>query len=140
MSHHNSDPTCPLCAEKIAEAHPEMRAWFLDVKSRYPNAHVSWSFRCEEDQNQLVLDKKSRLSWPHSAHNQMEDGKPCSMALDLFQIDEDGVGRWSPLWFAKLNAENENNKLPIFWGGNWKTLGDNDHFELRRDTAGPDAA
>ncbi len=82
------------------------------------------------DQNKCVSEGKSKAVWPTSPHNAMRDKKPCSKALDLFQIDEDGIARWVPIFFAKLNAENLANLEPLIWGGEFKTLGDSCHFQL----------
>lgn len=134
MTHHTSDAVCPSCAEKLLQAHPYLQSWFKEVKSRYANAHVSWSFRDMTDQNEYLREGKTRLAFPKSAHNVSVQGKPCSMALDLFLIDEDGIAKWPPLWFAKLNSENQTMKEPIFWGGKWKSLGDGDHYQYTPDS------
>jgi hypothetical protein len=130
--HHTSDEVCPMCSFKLKSAHPYLRDWFNTwVKPKYINAHISWAFRGEEDQEQAFADHKTLLHWPKSPHNHEEGGLPMSMALDLFQIDEDGVARFSPLFYAKLAQEIEADKLPLFWGGKWKHLGDLDHIEYQ---------
>ena len=120
--HHSSDPLCPLCESKLTQAHPSLVQWCRGVKAQYPNAHVSWAFRDEADQDQALAEGKTKLVWPNSAHN-----KTPAMALDLFQIDANGLGVWSPQFFVSLA-----NTLPntMKWGGRWKDLGDDDHFEL----------
>jgi len=130
MSHHTADPVCPLCADKLQMAVPELVAWFNRIKAVYPNAHVSWSYRNQADQEQFFKDGKTQCHYPNSAHNKMQNGKPAALALDIFLIDEDGSARFPGLWYAKLNAENEQNREPILWGGRWKHLGDMDHFEF----------
>lgn len=130
MSVHQDGATCPGCETKLHEAHPSLVGWFHRVKAKYINAHVAWAFRDREQQNQCVLDGKSTFPWPKSEHNVTVGGKPCSRALDLFQIDEDGVARWAPGFFVQLNQDNVAAKEPILWGGRWKTLGDRDHFSL----------
>lgn len=128
---HTNTEVCTSCEKKLEEAHPKLREWFSAVKKRYINAHVSCAFRNQADQTKVYLEKKSTLRWPNSKHNFMKDGKPCAMALDLFQIDEDGLARWSPQFFAKLNADNEAAKIDLRWGGLFKSLGDYCHFELK---------
>lgn len=130
-THHISDATCPLCEEKLVEAHPYLVIWFHNKKLQYPNLHVAWSFRNQADQNQMVVAGKSKLPWPKSKHNSLDaKGIPQSQALDLFQIDEDGNARWSKPFFQQLDTENQSDKIMLFWGGKWPTLGDNDHFEM----------
>ena len=131
MSKHTSDPVCPLCEEKLLSAHVYLSSWFKNLKKRYANAHVSWAYRNAVDQAQFFREGKTHCQYPASAHNKTKaDQTPCSMALDLFQEDEDGVARFSPIWYAKINAENEADKEPISWGGKFKNLGDADHFQL----------
>lgn len=108
-----------------------MSSWFKRLKSRYPNVHVSWAYRGADDQDRFFKEGKSQLRYPLSAHNATLYGKPCSRALDLFQIDEDGVARFSEPFYAKVNDENEAAQEPITWGGTWKSLGDKDHFERK---------
>lgn len=128
IPHHTSDPRCPLCEQKLLDAHPTLVGWFEDVKSRNPNVHVSWGFRDATSQAQAVQEGKSKLLFPNSAHN-----KQPALALDLFQIDESGRAFWDPVFFAKLAGEIADSKLPLKWGGHWKGLGDNDHFEVVLD-------
>lgn len=129
--HHAYDGVCPLCTQKLTQAHPILVDWFNhDVKPRYPNAHVSWSWRGKEDQEKFFDAGTTKLHFPKSAHNNMKQLLPYSLALDLFQIDEDGVARFAPLFYAKLAQEIDENRRPMFWGGKWKRLGDLDHFEL----------
>lgn len=126
MSHHTSDPVCPLCEEKLATAHPDLATWFRTaVKPNYPDAHVSWGYRDQADQEAAFQDGKTKLHFPNSAHNKVP-----ARALDLFQINAAGVAAWQPLFFAAISDRNKLDYPHIIWGGNWKTLGDGDHFEL----------
>lgn len=129
--HHTEDPVCPLCEAKIRDSHPAMASWFREKKKVYQNLHTSCSFRGKVDQDSAFKEGKSKLKWPHSAHNRVNPrtAKPESLALDLFQIDEVGNPRWSPLFFAMLNRENRQDRCPIRWGGDFRTLGDSCHFE-----------
>lgn len=129
--HHTDGESCPLCVEKLKQAHLYLVQWFLVLKRKYPNVHVSWAWRGQRDQDHALETHASALRWPFSAHNHtMKDGSPCSMALDLFQLDEDGVARWSPTFFSKVNAENEAAGEPIQWGGKFKSFGDSCHFQF----------
>lgn len=136
---HKDGPVCNGCEMKLAGAHEYLGPWFRELKKRYPNAHISWGWRGHDDQERFFLEGKTKLHFPNSPHNLVRDGKPCSMALDLFLINEDGEATFPPLWYAKVNLENEAARLPILWGGKWKTLGDGDHFEYQPPTNGPGA-
>lgn len=129
---HNRDMDCPACAEKLSTAHHELREWYVSaVKPNFPETHVSWSFRNKEEQEKVFAEGKSYFHFPMSAHNKSDDqGNPCSLALDLFQQDAQGIGHWPPKLFLDISNMCILNKLPIRWGGVWKHLGDADHFEL----------
>lgn len=121
IPHHTSDALCALCELKLESAHHELGTWFRDLKSRNPSVHVSWAFRDEASQEQAFTDGKTKLHFPGSAHN-----KTPAMAVDIFQIDDTGKAIWDPVFCAKVAQESPSLK----WGGSWKSLGDNDHFEL----------
>lgn len=130
MSHHTHDPVCPSCEEKLIDAHVMLGNWFRRLKGRYQNVHISWSYRGAEDQEKAFVEGKTRAHFGQSPHNHQRDAKPYSLALDIFQIDEDGTARFSGVFCAKVNAENEANKEHIIWGGKFKDLGDADHFQV----------
>lgn len=129
MTHHTNDAVCPLCEEKLASAHVYLQTWFRNVvKPKYPDAHVSWAYRDQAAQEAAFADEKTKLHFPHSAHNKIP-----ARAIDLFQINSAGVAFWAPLFFAALSASNKLDYPQIVWGGTFKTLGDGDHFELLSD-------
>jgi hypothetical protein len=132
MSHHTTDPECPLCAEKLLQAHPDIVAWFKDcIKPKFPDAHISWSFRDKVNQNQCFAEGKSKLSWPMSAHNKSDDqGNPCAMALDLFQLASNNMACWPYQWFKSIIDYSNAEGHTVQWGGNWKSIGDGDHYQL----------
>lgn len=133
QKHTNSTSTCAACELKLKDAHPSLAEWFREnVKHLHPDCHVSWSFRGEKDQNEAHAEGKSQLAWPMSAHNKSDDqGNPCAMALDLFQLASNGMSCWSWKYFKTIAAETKQTHPNIEWGGNWKTIADSDHFELK---------
>lgn len=140
--HHSHDAVCPLCEAKLLDADPVIAGWFRRVKARYPNVHVYYAYRGPEEQARVVAEGKSKLTYPHSKHNAVRDGKPCSLALDLFQIDEDGIGRFARPFYAKVAADAWENTDPVIWGGDWNGDGvqeksdwDGPHFELKSVTS-----
>lgn len=131
MRHTEGD--CPLCRKKLEGAHVYLRDWFYRVKAREPSIHVSWAWRGPEDQAKLKSEGASNASFPNSPHNHQTKDGPCSLALDLFQIDADGQARFSGLFMAKIWAKCEADKEPFIWGGYFKKpAGDFCHFELDR--------
>jgi len=130
--HHEAGPKCPLCDWKLTSAHLDLAQWFWRVKAKYNNAHVSWAYRNAEEQAQAFEAGRSRVLWPNSKHNHTDEkGNPCSLALDLFLLDEDGVARFTKPWYSKVNSDNLANKEPIEWGGGWLGYPDADHFQLK---------
>lgn len=128
---HQDGPDCPGCEAKLLQALPYLSNWFkTQVKPKYPEAHVSWSYRDQVSQEEAFTAGKSKLHYPESAHNHTEDGSPLSYALDLFQIIH-GVASWAPGFFNSVAHDCEEMNLPIFWGGRFKTLGDADHYQYQ---------
>lgn len=109
--HHTDDLACPLCTDKLQDAHPTMREWFLMLKARHPSVHCSWVYRGPAEQELFFNEGRSRCRYPNSKHNQ----KP-SKAIDIFQIDADGVARWSKAFALLVDKENQEAKLPILSG------------------------
>ena len=132
--HHKNGPNCPLCSEKLKQAHPYLQVWFSKrVAANDGAAHISWSYRDKENQEEAFSSGKSMLHYPHSPHNAVDGrGNPCAQALDLFWIDEDGRAVFPQLRYRALSAECEKAKDLIVWGGTFKSLGDLDHFQLKR--------
>lgn len=129
VHHANDVPACPLCEQKLKQAHPQIAAWFRDVvKPAFPEAHVSWSFRDQKSQNEACAEGKSKLPWPKSAHNACDaSGVPCAKALDLFQLASNGMALWHWNFFKQISVLLTSD---MKWGGIWKELGDFDHFSL----------
>lgn len=124
---HVYGPVCEGCETKLDLAHPDLRTWFHRVKAQYPNTHIAWSWRSKADQDIAVKAGKSAAPWPTSRHNHMYQGKPFSLALDLFQQDSHGNASWSSFDNGKINKDFG---AGMRWGGTFKSLGDSGHFEL----------
>lgn len=124
--HHTHDPVCPLCDDKVKQAHPTLQEWWGKIKAQFPDAHLSWTFRGEEDQELFFREGKTRARWPNSKHN----AEP-SLAMDLFQLRTDNVAGWPKPWFEAISFWLGKQNAPIEWGGTWKTIGDGDHFQLK---------
>ena len=131
VHHTNAGYVCPLCAQKLTEAAPMLKDWFTAVKAAFPSCHISIAFRDAEAQARAVKEGKSKLAFPKSAHNFINaDGKPESRALDLFNLSEDGEAIFAPAYYRKIWEFCQDRKDPIVWGGNFKSFGDSNHFQL----------
>lgn len=131
MSYHTDDPICPGCETMLVHVNSKLAQWFRDkVKSRHGNCHISCGWRDQADQNQAFADGKSKLQWPHSQHNVVDDmGQPQSRALDLFNL-ENGVATYP---FTFYNSIWQNVKYDgdlIKWGGTFTNFKDEPHFEM----------
>lgn len=130
MRHTNTE-VCESCNEKLKQSHPAMKAWVLELRARHEDVHVSCSFRNKADQDKAYIERKSLLRWPNSKHNYTRNGQPYSLAVDLFQIDSLGQGHWDKSFFTQINEENEAHQREMRWGGEFKSIGDSCHFEMK---------
>ena len=131
IKHLENTPQCPSCEAKLLTAHPDLVEWFhVRVKPNFPTFHISWAWRGKEDQEKFVTEKRSKLHYPFSPHNKCDDrGKPCSMALDLFE--QVGGKDFYPIsMYHRIQELIEEHNDHIEWGGRWHTIGDSDHFQL----------
>lgn len=127
LPHHTSDSVCALCAIKVQQAHPLLVDWFnTHVKPLFPDAHISWAFRNQDQQNDCVAEGKSNQPWPTSPHNQAP-----ALALDLFEINLAGKAVWDVEFFQRINEMNKARNLLVVWGGDFIKLHDYDHFQLK---------
>lgn len=133
MTKHFNGDACEVCAAKLIHAHPSMVSWFCWVRGAFPSAHVSWSFRGQEDQNKLFESHRTLLRWPESKHNFLVDGVPQSKALDLFELREDGKAYFEEQFFKRIAEATKAQGLPIRWGGTFKNFKDTPHFELSEE-------
>lgn len=129
-THHTSDPVCPACEEKLTQAHDKLAPFFKYFKSIYPDLHVSWSYRDKQSQEEAVKNHKSDLHYPKSPHNKLP-----ALAIDVFQINEHGAGIWDGKFCAKLNKEQKAAGFDLLWGGEFKDLGDADHFQVNAESS-----
>ncbi len=130
LSHNVETGPCVLCESKLKSAHPIFQELWPKLKKQFPLTHCSWAFRNASDQEAMFKLGSSRLHWPNSLHNKSDSKEmPCSRAIDLFAIDEDGKAVWSPYQFKKIYEWMRENKFPIVWGGTWKKFVDSPHYE-----------
>lgn len=129
MIHIPDAQECPSCSEKLLTADPLLQSWFKVVKSNFSNAHISWAWRDQKDQEQAFIEGKSRQTWPESEHNHMVNNQPSSLAIDLFVLSN-GVALFPVSFYKEIDAMNQLNHPQIQWGGNYPHFKDFDHFFL----------
>jgi hypothetical protein len=129
MKHENYVP-CESCAKKLEGADPLIAHWFYQLREQFPTVHISCAFRGKDEQDKAVAEKKSLLKWPHSKHNVMQDGQPCSRAMDLFSLSDDGKAEFRLGYYISIANWFEDQGAPIAAGLHWKWQ-DPPHFELK---------
>ena len=128
---HIQGPECPKCDDTLKTAHETLRELFYKLKPKNQDMHVSWAWRGEKDQKQFYAEGKSRTPWPLSKHNTFDDqGNPCSLAIDIFELCSNGMARWAWDWFRNIADQIKAMGAPIAWGGDFKRFPDAPHFEL----------
>ena len=130
MKHVNGKHLCPSCEGKLTTCHPEIVYWFRKIREAFPDAHVAWGYRNEGEQAACVRAKTSKLIYPESNHNNCVEGKPCSLAMDLFRQGDDGKYYDNIGFFVQIAHFLMDQKAPITWGGEFHHP-DNPHFELK---------
>jgi peptidoglycan L-alanyl-D-glutamate endopeptidase CwlK len=99
---------------------------------------INESYRGKADQEAAVARGTSKVHYPNSAHNQTDDGRPCSCAVDVLPYPFKGWeapesrASWGRIADAVFKAADEIG-VKVRWGGgrpdhdfNW----DLPHFEL----------
>lgn len=112
-------------------ASPKVIEMYRKVKAKYFDAHVSWTFRGERDQELCFATGVSKAHWPDSPHNKMKENQPCSIAMDLFRLNGYGCAEWKEKWFREIAEHLKLEGIALIWGGDFKSLKDYDHFETK---------
>jgi hypothetical protein len=124
MAKHKNGDSCEKCLEILnfnGGTDSVLASWFLLIKSKFHDVHVSTSGRNETEQNKMFAQKRSLAKWTESPHNYQP-----SCALDLFFIDQEGKALFSIEKYKELLFDMPNN---ITWGGTFKKFPDAPHFE-----------
>ncbi len=131
---HTQGPSCKLCLEKLRQGHPYLTEVFGIIKREFPDCHISWVYRCEEDQNVFYELKKTKLKFPESGHNKSKDDKPCATAFDLFRLLSNGKAAFPPRYYFEINEYIIKMGIIMEWSGNWKSFKETDHFEMKENS------
>ncbi len=131
MKHENGGATCERCESMLVQAHNDITYWFHRIREAFPTAHVCRVWCGKDEQDRLVAEKASLLKWPNSKHNHTENMVPCSLAMDLFSLLENGEADFRPGFYVQIANFLEDAGAPIEWGGNFKHFSDSDHFQLK---------
>ena len=122
--------------QHLSEADKQLQDLFNEV-ILYWDCTVLCGHRDKETQDAAYKNKKSKVKWPNSKHN----NKP-SMAVDVapYPIDWDDIDRFRRFaWFVKgiATARGINIRMGADWDGDNdiddQTFHDIPHFELKGD-------
>lgn len=125
---HKNIQECESCLEKLKGCHPDIVNFFSFVKSKHIDAHISWGYRDQVDQDNFFAKGLSDDKWPNSKHNRTENGLPKSEALDLFQL-VNGTAHFPLSFYETIYREIQAENLKIEAGLTWHKP-DSDHFQL----------
>jgi hypothetical protein len=131
VKHVNRSQPCGKCLELLSEGDPSLAVYLQGIRAVFPEAHVSCVWRGEAAQNAAVAAKLSRTPWPTSKHNNMKDGKPFSLAMDLFRLGDDGKAYFEKPYYQRVAAHLKSLGAGIEWGGDWASFPDAPHFQLK---------
>lgn len=118
---------------KLNQCHPDLQRLFLEVIKEH-DCTIIEGYRTKEDQDIAFYSGRSQVKWPHGKHNCFP-----AKAVDVWPYPvprtEDGlIDDNSPVWdtFAGYVLDTAQKLgINVIWGGNWDTLVDKPHFELR---------
>lgn len=115
--------------KKLLSVHPHLQQVVHAAADRM-ELIVVCGHRGKNEQNLAFTTGRSKLSWPHSKHNQLP-----SLAVDLAPLQPDGSLSWDDIRLFQemgeiVKQEAARLRIDIRWGGDFKTWKDYPHFEL----------
>lgn len=119
--------------ERLSTCHPDIIFVCKELIKQY-DFSVLEGYRNKEAQELAFKNGKTQLHYPYGNHNK----KP-SLAVDLapYPVDWNNLERFKEMWIrfdtlAKYFKECGKITNDFEWGGNWKTLKDYPHIEIKK--------
>lgn len=119
--------------ERLRTCHPDIVAVCRELIKQY-DFSVLCGRRNKEEQELAFMNGNSKLQYPKSKHNAIP-----SVAIDIapYPINWDDLSRFQEMWIrfdtlAKYFKECGKITSDFEWGGNWKTLKDYPHIEIKK--------
>lgn len=119
---------------RLQTCHPDIAAVCRELIKQYDFA-VLCGHRTKAEQNDAFKRGTSRLVYPQSAHNKIP-----SHAVDIapYPIDWNNLMRFREMWhrfdaIAQLLRERGEIESRFEWGGDWNTLKDCPHIEIKEE-------
>jgi len=60
--HHSADPICPKCEITLMWAHPEFIPVWKAIKTKFLDAHISWTYRDKDSQEEAFKERMKSSS------------------------------------------------------------------------------
>ena len=119
-------------AQRLATCHKDLRSVCEQLIKTF-DFSVTCGHRGKVDQDAAYKAGNSKVRFPNSAHNKLP-----SMAVDIvpYPVDWNDISRFKEMaaaFFAVANLLKERGEITheFEWGGNWRTLKDYPHFEVK---------
>lgn len=119
-------------AQRLATCHADIRKVCEQLIKTF-DFSVTCGHRGKADQDAAYKAGNSKVRFPNSAHNKLP-----SLAVDMvpYPVDWNDIGRFKEMaaaFFAVANLLKERGEITheFEWGGNWRTLKDYPHFEVK---------
>ena len=113
--------------ERLESCHEDLIVLFEDVIA-VTDCSILCGTRTREDQDLAFSEGHSQLKYPNSKHNQSP-----SSAIDVipYPVDWDDIYSFFHL-AGVVKGIAYSRGIDITWGGDWKSLKDYPHYELRK--------
>lgn len=118
--------------EKLLTCHEDLQTVCRELIKQY-DFSVLCGHRGQIEQDQAVAAGTSKVNWPNSAHNKQPS---CAVDIAPYPINWQDIGRFKEMWIRfdtvafMLRAQGRIHS-DFVWGGNWKTLQDYPHIEIK---------
>lgn len=118
-------------AGRLAGCHPDLQA-VMNEAIKTVDFTVLCGHRGEAAQNEAFRRGNSKVRFPNSKHN----ANP-SLAVDIapYPIDWEDTGRFKAL-AERVLAIADHMGIELEWGGNWTSLVDMPHYQIREVKGG----
>ncbi len=114
---------------RLATCHADLQL-VVDAAAEDFALYVICGHRDEKAQNAAFAAKTSKLQWPHSRHNSTPSEAVDLAPLPLKWNDKKAFRAMAQVVKAAANKLG----VEIEWGGDWATLSDLCHFQLKQKT------
>lgn len=119
---------------KLNTCHPDLQKLFLEV-IQTTDCTIVEGYRTKYEQDKAFFNGNSQVKYPNGNHNEFP-----SRAVDVWPFpvpkkSDGSIDDNSPVWdnFARKVFEvAESLGIDVIWGGNWETLVDKPHWELKK--------